>query len=292
MLKPRLTLIPGTSNILCISKSSSKQISPISLHHCSHARYQFALSASLTPYAFSLTTTDLAEQIGIFITIDQPITIATNKKEEEEEEEEEEAEEKLMPHTKRPPHPSALTALSPLKILTQILTLQASYYALGTVLILFTTLAAGKPFSLDLVLSWRSLRGDTTVGWTLGLCWMLDSFLGYIPLSLPPLYPNTHLTQKLKLTLLAPPSVPLLLILISRSKLIPDFTLTLHFLNLLITTLYTRTLPSNALWWVLQAASAAQMTALGIWACRWRELQPIQFGSAKGGPEGDRKSVV
>lgn len=199
-----------------------------------------------------------------------------------------------MPHTKRPPHPSALNALSPLKILTQILTLQASYYALGTVLILFTTLAAGKSFSLDLVLSWRSLRGDTTVGWTLGLCWMLDSFLGYIPPTsslLPPPYLNTHLTQKLKLTPLSPLSVPLLLILISRSKLIPDFTLTLHFLNLLITTLYTRTLPSNALWWVLQAASAAQMTALGIWACRWRELQPIQFGSAKGGAEGSEEEV-
>ena len=43
---------------------------------------------------------------------------------------------------------------------------------LATLLILFTALAAGKPFSADLVLSWRSLRGDTTVGWTLGLCWI------------------------------------------------------------------------------------------------------------------------
>lgn len=65
-----------------------------------------------------------------------------------------------------------LTAPSPLKILTQILTLQAAYYMLATLLILFTALAAGKPFSADLVLSWRSLRGDTTVGWTLGLCWI------------------------------------------------------------------------------------------------------------------------
>lgn len=78
-----------------------------------------------------------------------------------------------------PPRAGALlTSPSPLKILTQILTLQAAYYILATLLILFTALAAGKPFSADLVLSWRSLRGDTTVGWTLGLCWIVVGGLG------------------------------------------------------------------------------------------------------------------
>lgn len=24
------------------------------------------------------------------------------------------------------------------------------------------------------------------------------------------------------------------------------------------------------------------MTALGVWACRWRELRPIEFGGGKG----------
>jgi hypothetical protein len=28
----------------------------------------------------------------------------------------------------------------------------------------------------------------------------------------------------------------------------------------------------------LQAASAALMTSLGVWACQWRELRPIAFG--------------
>ena len=81
---------------------------------------------------------------------------------------------------RRPRRPGALTQLSPLKILTQILLLQTAYYAGAVVLILFTVMVAGKAFSLDLVLSWQSLRGDTTVGWTLGLVWMGASFVGYV----------------------------------------------------------------------------------------------------------------
>ena len=79
---------------------------------------------------------------------------------------------------RRPPRPGALTDLSPLKLLTQIFLLQVAYYGGAIVLIVFTVLVVGKPFSLDLVLSWRSLRGDTTVGWTLGFVWMLNSFIG------------------------------------------------------------------------------------------------------------------
>lgn len=81
---------------------------------------------------------------------------------------------------RRPPRPGALQTLSPLRILTQILLLQTLHYASAIALILLTALAAGKPFSLDLVLSWRSLRGDTTVGWTLGLCWVMCAGAGYV----------------------------------------------------------------------------------------------------------------
>lgn len=73
-------------------------------------------------------------------------------------------------------------------------------------------------------------------------------------------------------------SVILLLLLVSRSKLIPDFALTIHFVHLIATSLYTHSIPSNWLWWGLQCASAALMTFLGMWACQWRELQPISFG--------------
>ena len=82
--------------------------------------------------------------------------------------------------SRRPARPGALTSLSPLRILTQIVVLQAAFYLIATALILFTTLTAGKQFSLDLVFSWRSVRGDTAVGWTLGLCWGMSSLAGYV----------------------------------------------------------------------------------------------------------------
>ncbi|TKA75096.1 hypothetical protein B0A49_03359 [Cryomyces minteri] len=155
-----------------------------------------------------------------------------------------------MPRRRRPPRPGALADLSPLRILTQIIILQVLYYACAAVLILFTALVAGKDVSLDLLLSWRPLRGDVTVGWMLGLCWMMDSLICVI----------------------------FLLLLVARSKLVPDFALTIHLLHLLATSLYSRGLPAHAFWWALQLASAALMTWLGVWSCRWRELRPISFG--------------
>ncbi|KAE8380022.1 integral membrane protein S linking to the trans Golgi network-domain-containing protein [Aspergillus bertholletiae] len=162
-----------------------------------------------------------------------------------------------MPPRRRPPA-GARTDLPPLKIVRKIAILQLAYYASATALILFTTLVYGTPFSLDLVLNWDSLRGDTTIGWMLGLVWILNSLAGII----------------------------FLLLLVVRSKLIPDFALTIHFLHLLATSLYTHAIPTNLLWWGLQFASAALMIFGGIWACQWRELRPISFGGIAGSVTG------
>lgn len=77
-------------------------------------------------------------------------------------------------------------------------------------------------------------------------------------------------------------SVVLLLLLIARSKLVPDFALTIHFLHLIVTSLYAHSLPTYWFWWALQACSATLMTFLGMWACQWRELRPINFGGGGG----------
>ncbi|KAJ5095571.1 hypothetical protein NUU61_004927 [Penicillium alfredii] len=159
-----------------------------------------------------------------------------------------------MPPRRRAPA-GARSDLPPLKIIRKILLLQVVYYVCATVLILFTTVVYGAPFSLDLIFGWDSLRGDTTIGWMLGLVWMLNCFI----------------------------SVIFLLLFVSRSKLVPDFALTIHFLHLIATVLYTHSLPTNLLWWGLQFASAALMTFLGMWACQWRELKPIAFGGLGGG---------
>ena len=45
--------------------------------------------------------------------------------------------------------------------------------------------------------------------------------------------------------------------LIARSKLVPDFALTMHALHLVFTALYTRSLPRHALWYAAMLASAS-----------------------------------
>ena len=91
-------------------------------------------------------------------------------------------------------------------------------------------------------------------------------------------------------------SVVLLLLLVARSKLVPDFAATIHVLHLIITSLYSRSIPRHWFWWALQVASASLMTFLGVWSCRWRELQPINFGGGGGpnrsvGKEDDTREV-
>lgn len=68
-----------------------------------------------------------------------------------------------------------------------------------------------------------------------------------------------------------------MVILVARSKLVPDFALTIHFLHLLFTCLYTRSLPRNSMWWFTMLASSATAVGLGMWGCRYRELQPVFF---------------
>lgn len=78
-----------------------------------------------------------------------------------------------------------------------------------------------------------------------------------------------------------------ILLLISRSKLVPDFALTLHFIHLIVVSLYSKSIPQNMLWWALQVASAAMMTSLGVWTCQYRELRPINFGGSAQSTTGE-----
>ncbi|KAF2399822.1 hypothetical protein EJ06DRAFT_35751 [Trichodelitschia bisporula] len=177
-----------------------------------------------------------------------------------------------MPRKRRPPRPGALADLAPLRILSQILVLQLAYYVSATVLIVFTALVAGKDLKLGLLFDWQTIRSDTTAGWMLGLVWMLNSVVGAV----------------------------LILLIVARSKLVLDFAVTLHFFHLIITSLYTRSIPYWSFWWALQVTSAGTMTSLGMWACRWRELRPISFGgtprsaessSAQAAPESEEDGV-
>jgi hypothetical protein len=80
-----------------------------------------------------------------------------------------------------------------------------------------------------------------------------------------------------------------LVALIARSKLVLDFAFTLHFIHLLIVTLYTGFVPRNVAWWTTMIASGAITVAGGTYGCRWRELRPITFG---GGPRNTGNSEI
>ena len=72
-----------------------------------------------------------------------------------------------------------------------------------------------------------------------------------------------------------------MVILIGRSKLVPDFGLTIHALHLLFTSLYSGQIPRHGFWWAVMLLSSALSVALGIWGCRYRELQPVFFGGGR-----------
>jgi hypothetical protein len=87
-----------------------------------------------------------------------------------------------MPRKRRPPRPGALADLAPLRILRKMLLLQAAYYGAAAVLLTFSVLVAGRRPELDLLLGWRTVRADTTVGWMLALVWLLTSLARYVTL--------------------------------------------------------------------------------------------------------------
>ena len=84
----------------------------------------------------------------------------------------------------------------------------------------------------------------------------------------------------------------LLLILVARSKLVLDFVLTLHVIHLVITSTYTKKVPTHALWWLLQAGSVSVMLVGGVYSCRWRELRPMAFGKGANGTAGGEYELV
>ena len=83
----------------------------------------------------------------------------------------------MPPRRRKPPRAGALTELPPLKIVRSIVILQIIYYVAATVLILFTVVVAGQKFSINLIFDWKTVRGDNTIGWTLGLVWLLVGFV-------------------------------------------------------------------------------------------------------------------
>lgn len=65
-----------------------------------------------------------------------------------------------------------------------------------------------------------------------------------------------------------------------------DFALSLHFIHLVVVTVYTGQLPRHTAWWLTMAAASAVSVAIATWGCRYRELKPISFGGGGGTSSG------
>src|SRR5690606_13150385 len=92
-------------------------------------------------------------------------------------------------------------------------------------------------------------------------------------------------------------SVAAITLFVTRSKLVLDFSLTLHFIHFLITSFYSHSIPRSLEWWSGIVISSVCVTAAATWTCRWRELRPMSFqgiapaGGSGGGSGGEYEMV-
>lgn len=105
----------------------------------------------------------------------------------------------------------------------------------------------GDELSLDAILNDKEIRTDTVFGWTLALVWLVNAAI----------------------------SIPVLVFLIQRAKLVLDFVVTLHGIHMVLIWSHTGHFPTCGAWWVLQIVSIIGMTLGGEWACMQREMEPI-----------------
>lgn len=134
------------------------------------------------------------------------------------------------------------------KLLFQIIILQIFYYFTAIVLFTIVSLLSGWDFHLGTLLSWSDVTLSNTYGLTLMFLWLINSLI----------------------------SVVFIALIIGRSKMVWDFVVTIHFINLLFVWL-ANGFPANAYWWLLQFTNAALMITLGVLMTRWIELRDTFF---------------
>jgi len=126
--------------------------------------------------------------------------------------------------------------------------------------------------------------------WAVNVSRMLMSIS--LPLECLNLVPSTECARQ-EAILIRVHRAAAIVIIVERSKLVLDFALSLHFIHLVVVTLYTRHLPRNLLWWLALFTASTVAVALATWGCRNRELKPISFGGAAGSATmGDRTDAI
>ncbi|KAF9927166.1 hypothetical protein FBU30_003446 [Linnemannia zychae] len=144
------------------------------------------------------------------------------------------------------------TQWDPVLILSQIACLQAIWYISISTIVYVLYKFSGIDITLDAILNYREIRVDTAEGMLLGLAWLLNSVVG----------------------------VFLLLKIVTRARLVLDFSLTLLLYHLLLVTLYSDHIPSTFLWWALNGTTCGIMIFGGEYVCMQQEMEPIILGGS------------
>ncbi|KAF9571497.1 hypothetical protein EC968_000460 [Mortierella alpina] len=154
------------------------------------------------------------------------------------------------------------TQWDPVLILSQIVCLQSIWYvSVATIIYIFSALS-GADISLDAILNYRDIRADNAQGMLLGLAWLLNSAVG----------------------------VFLLLKIVTRARLVLDFSLTLLLYHVFMTTLYSDHVPTSFLWWALNGTTCGIMIFGGEYVCMQQEMEPILLGGGQTGSSSNGNS--
>ncbi|KAF9980920.1 hypothetical protein BGZ75_007811, partial [Mortierella antarctica] len=154
------------------------------------------------------------------------------------------------------------TQWDPVLILSQIVCLQSIWYVSVATIIYAFSAFSGADITLDAILNYREIRADNAQGMLLGLAWLLNSAVG----------------------------VFLLLKIVSRARLVLDFSLTLLLYHVFMTTLYSDHVPTSFLWWALNGTTCGIMIFGGEYVCMQQEMEPILLGGGQTGSSSSGNS--
>ncbi|KAI8910843.1 integral membrane protein S linking to the trans Golgi network-domain-containing protein [Gorgonomyces haynaldii] len=135
----------------------------------------------------------------------------------------------------------------PWRIITQIASVQLSFYLIVSILLLMMELLFGQPLSLEPILDSTMMDPEVVFGWSI--------FISNLFAAVFQAYP--------------------MLLIVQRGKLCLDFTLTMYGFHLVFTLLY-QGLPT-LMWWGNMILCIPVTFVLSEYLCQKRELEPISL---------------
>ncbi|XP_057370732.1 protein SYS1 homolog [Daphnia carinata] len=136
-------------------------------------------------------------------------------------------------------------------IISQIVAVQCiMYVSLGLWIILLLNVIAGHPVSIDYIFKYQEVNVKDVSGRLVVACFLLNSLI----------------------------SATSLWVIVQRTKLCLDFSVTAFFLHLVASLIYNSGWPYSASWWVLQFSCVTITCVLAEFLCMRSEMKSIPLG--------------